>query len=179
VSTLIECFIPETYRPRFLPKVRQSGACWLWIGGKTEGYGRFCLHRGVERFVHRLMYEWTFGSIPEGMQLDHLCRNRACCNPAHLEPVTRRENILRGASPHAKNARKTHCVNGHEFTPENTYEPPGMPGCRHCRLCLSERSRGRPSGPWRSPVSQAAKERRRSYHREYMRGYRGRSHCEC
>ncbi|TDD77726.1 HNH endonuclease [Actinomadura rubrisoli] len=82
--------------------------------------------------VHRFVYESLVGPIPEGLVLDHLCRVRACCNPAHLEPVTDRVNILRGASITAANARKTHCDHGHEFTSQNTYRHRGRRLCRAC-----------------------------------------------
>jgi hypothetical protein len=73
------------------------------------------------------------GKIPEGLQIDHLCRVRECANPAHLEAVTCRENLLRGDTVTAHNANKTHCVNGHEYTPENTAIT--RDGCRRCRIC--------------------------------------------
>lgn len=110
--------------------------CWEWTGRKqTAGYGQtFVGGRGV--VVHRLAYEHLVGPIPDGLVLDHLCRNRTCVNPAHLEPVSNKDNILRGVGPSAINARKTHCRRGHEFTPENTYRRPSAPQKRHCRICI-------------------------------------------
>ena len=84
-------------------------------------------------FAHRVVYEILVGPIPVGLELDHLCRNRACVNPDHLEPVTTRTNLLRGYSPWACRARQTHCKRGHEFTPENTYGTGD--GRRYCRTC--------------------------------------------
>lgn len=115
--------------PEYAPHL---GPCWPWTaGGDGNGYGYFRV--GAKRVLaHRFVYELLVGPIPEGLQIDHLCRVRACCNPDHLEAVTQRENLLRGAGHPAVNAAKTHCVNGHEFTPENTYV---WHGGRHCRAC--------------------------------------------
>lgn len=105
----------------------ESG-CWIYTGPISQGgYGRL----GKE-YAHRIMYEAIHGEIPPGLDIDHLCRNRRCCNPQHLEAVTRRENLLRGMGWTAINARKTHCKRGHEFTDENTrHDGRG----RQCRAC--------------------------------------------
>jgi hypothetical protein len=114
---------------------KDSGDCWVWTGGfQSAGYGRFCLN-GRDRLVHRFAYEALVAPIPAGLVIDHLCRNRACVNPAHLEPVTNRVNLLRGIGAPALNAAKTHCDHGHEFSPENTYREPKRPGYRFCRRC--------------------------------------------
>lgn len=115
-----------------------DAGCWLWTGRKNNmGYGNMTLTpiagRGQVRLVHRIAYEHFVGPIPQGMQLDHLCRVRSCFNPEHLEPVTSQANTLRGAGPTAVNAAKTQCVHGHEFTQDNTYLRPG--GQRECRTC--------------------------------------------
>lgn len=100
--------------------------CWLYAGKQfLGGYGRVdCwlkeLNKSKTYLAHRVMYENCVGPIPEGLVLDHLCRNTICINPDHLEPVTVIENLMRGVGESAKNKRKTHCIRGHKFTPENT-----------------------------------------------------------
>ena len=106
-----------------------DAGCWLWQGPLTNaGYGRmsWTAFGRKEGGAHRVSYVAHRGPIPAGLQLDHLCRNRACVRPDHLEPVTNRVNILRGESPSARAARATHCVHGHEFTPENTKVKTGV-----------------------------------------------------
>jgi HNH endonuclease len=123
-----------TLREKLIDGLSISGAseCWEWKRGRSEGYGTIYV-KGDHFLVHRVMYELYRGPIPEGRQIDHLCRNRGCGNPSHMEVVTTRVNILRGMSPSAVNARKTHCVHGHEFTAENT--KPRRDGSRICREC--------------------------------------------
>jgi len=123
---------------RFWDKVdRGSDAkCWWWMASLNRyGYGQFRLGSQV-CLAHRLSWELVNGNpVPAGKVLDHLpvCRNRQCVNPAHLEPVTPLVNTLRGEGPTAINARKTHCIRGHEFTLENTGRDRGQRFCRTCR----------------------------------------------
>lgn len=124
-------FNPER---RFWRNVAKSESCWEWRGWTTgNGYGRFRV-TGGRVLAHRYSYELLVGPIPVGMEIDHLCRNPSCVNPAHLEPVTHRENLLRGTSPAAGYARQTHCKRGHPFSPENTYIIPAS-GSRQCLSC--------------------------------------------
>jgi hypothetical protein len=118
---------------RFLSYVQVEGECWRWIGELTEdGYGRF-LARGVHGAAHRWAYEHFIEPIPDGLVIDHLCRNHGCVNPAHLEPVTQAENLRRGDTFQAANAAKTHCPQGHPYDEVNTYIT--RSGTRSCRVC--------------------------------------------
>lgn len=124
--------ILDRLRRHFTP----GPGCWEWTGHRTQGgYG---VTRGTSRrrtTAHRVVYEALVGPIPDGYQVDHLCGNPPCVNPAHLEPVTPRENVLRGDTIVAANARKTHCPQGHAYTPDNIYEWKGYPGTRQCLTC--------------------------------------------
>lgn len=114
--------------------VDTDSGCWLWAGALSQGYGSVSLDGRSQR-AHRVVYKLLAGEIPDGLQLDHLCRVRRCVNPSHLEPVTNRENAIRGVGWAGQHARKTHCVNGHEFSPENTYVWARDPRRRYCRAC--------------------------------------------
>jgi hypothetical protein len=120
------------------------GQCWQWLGAQCDGYGRHTAAPGVVVYTHRYAYELLVGPVPAGLQLDHICRHRACVNPAHLEPVTQRVNMLRGEGPAAVNARKTHCPKGHPLSGDNVYahtvRATGTPG-RRCRTCNTEAAR--------------------------------------
>ena len=126
---------------RFSNKVRVNPktGCWEWTAARlSDGYGQFWL-QGKHVSAHRFAWRALVSSIPEGMTLDHLCRVRYCVNPAHLEAVSLRENILRGESPSAQNARAARCPQGHPFDLFNTYFCPD--GSRCCRTCQRERLR--------------------------------------
>ena len=110
--------------------------CWIYTGYiDKDGYGSVMMNRKVYR-VHCAVYEHFRGVIPEGLEIDHLCRNRACANPDHLEPVTRRINQLRGETFSALNSLKTYCPKGHSYSGENLYVDPK--GGRRCITCGRE-----------------------------------------
>lgn len=123
---------------RFMDKVDQTQSCWLWTGYCTpDGYGRFRVDASEMPLAHRVAYVLMVGPIPEGMTIDHVCYVRHCVNPDHLRPLSVSENTSLQRS-----ATATHCVNGHEYTPENTYLRPSSPGgtSRDCRACIRARS---------------------------------------
>ena len=122
----------------FVPE--PNSGCWLWLGGVNEGYGRVRVGR-KQAMAHRVMYEREVGPIPKGLTLDHLCRVRSCVNPAHLEPVTTRENTLRGVGVSALNAQKVACVRGHRFDSKNTYHLRGKRSCRACHARVVRRGK--------------------------------------
>ena len=123
-----------SFQDSFWAKVNKTDSCWLWTGSiNNKGYGRLS---GV--YAHRAAYELLVGPIPEGKELDHLCRVTHCVNPEHLEPVTHRENLLRGKSPAAIQAKITHCLQGHAYEGVNLYVRLGK---RHCRKCMARYQR--------------------------------------
>ncbi len=126
---------------RFMLKVRRGKEyedCWEWMGSRVGGrqgekygqYGWFRPQKGIQKLAHVYAYELMVGPIQDGLELDHLCRNRLCVNPEHLEPVTHRENVVRGTSPLAQYAQRAHCDQGHEWERAGN----GRSG-RRCRVC--------------------------------------------
>ena len=133
---------------RFWVKVDKDADenCWQWLGAKNDkGYGQIWGKEQKLVYAHRLAYELEFGGIPNGLQIDHLCRNHSCVNPRHLDLVTNKENILRGISSQLMKERCSaisRCPRGHLYTEENTYVRyrSGYP-CRHCRECARNGTR--------------------------------------
>lgn len=132
---LVSAALPDRFLSKFV--IGETG-CWLWTAGLSpKGYGRFRDAARIWR-AHRYAFTALVGTIPDGLQLDHLCRVRHCVNPQHLEPVTNRENTRRGESVAAQRARQTHCLRGHELSGANLYVWPRN-GRRACRTCRSSR----------------------------------------
>ena len=130
--------IPEptvAHLEKFNSLIQREDGCWNWIGPLDhEGYGRFSMF-GKRWRAHRVAFHISKGDIPDGLALDHLCRNHRCVNPGHLEAVTWTENMRRGTGASARNIGKTHCPRGHAFTSDNTYIQLRASG-RSKRSCL-------------------------------------------
>ena len=129
----------KTELERFTEKYQTDPdtGCWVWRAAMhRNGYGGFSMQDDAgkwnKRLAHRISYELHVGPIPEGLTIDHLCRNRRCVNPEHLEPVTLSVNLLRGTGASARNAAKTHCKHGHPFDEENTRIRRGWRECKTC-----------------------------------------------
>ena len=120
-----------------LVEVYHPAGCWNWTGGVRSYYGRIKIN-GKAYPAHRVAYAELIGDPATDIHADHLCRNKLCCNPDHIQPKTPRGNTMSGYGPASFNARKTHCKYGHEFTPENTRI--GRTGKRACRSCFRERN---------------------------------------
>ena len=142
ITTRPEDFVTSGILRQVISRLIVSDECWDWSGAKSRGYGLVYLSKGeagrrTTRNAHVVVYEMLRGAVPSGLVLDHLCRNPSCSNPDHLEPVTMKENVLRGVGPTAINSRKTHCSNGHAYSDENTYtiKRPNGALVRDCVTC--------------------------------------------
>lgn len=128
---------PPEQRWRYTYRVDDRG-CWVWTGPLSRGYGVVSCGAGNQRSAHIFVWEQHNGPVPDGLELDHKCRNPACVRPAHLEAVTHLVNVRRGDAG-INNARKTHCTQGHEFTTANTSHT--KQGFRQCRACARRSNR--------------------------------------
>lgn len=139
--------VTEEQKRRFMALVNiRPGMCWLWKGNHSKGYGRFLVQSADQQTIasHRFAYLAFVGKIPEGLELDHLCRNTRCCNPEHVEPVTREENLRRSDVALGIRSAATHCASGHEFTKANTYiRTSGRRACKECNRRRHQSTRGR------------------------------------
>lgn len=121
----------------------ELGQCWVWTKGTNrKGYGMFAAGKQRSIGAHRWIWLRTNGPIPDGLVIDHLCRNRSCVRVSHMEPVTNGENSLRGETFAAANLAKTHCKWGHPLTPDNVYVSLRWPTRRQCKTCTRNRARG-------------------------------------
>ena len=128
--------IPLTERMWNFISPEPNSGCWLWEGGISQDGYALVWANGTGGKAHRMIYEEMRGPVPDGLQLDHLCRVRFCVNPDHLEPVTQQENVNRGLGSTQNRVR---CVNGHDYTEENTVRLKN--GYRKCRTCSNSLSR--------------------------------------
>ena len=121
---------------KFFSRIEVKGVCWEWKAAKSHGYGSSWLN-GKQIRAHRISYELFKGEIPKGYEIDHLCRNKTCVNPDHLEAVTHRENLNRSpCTIYTINSKKTHCPKGHELTGNNLLKL-NPPNRRNCRICYN------------------------------------------
>lgn len=122
---------------RLLDKFTVGDGCWEWTGAKAKGYGYFRAVDGRTSRACRVIYELFVGPIPEGLTIDHLCRNKACVRLSHLEAVTMQTNLLRADGVSGRASRKTHCPQGHPYA---AFVPGGV---RYCSICKREQERSR------------------------------------
>jgi hypothetical protein len=143
-----------TATARFWTKVDKSGDCWEWTASRIDGYGQFRIGGGGSRNVksHLVAYTWANGPVPSGMVIDHLCRNRACVNPDHMEVITPEENSTRGMVSRHKTTEV--CTNGHRWDDNTLINPSGYRICKGC-----------------AAMKRATPESK-TYHREYQREWR-------
>lgn len=147
--------LPERIASRI--HVHENFGCWEWTGTKWKGYGRAYFNGGMKA-AHRVVYTILVAPVDPELDMDHLCRNPACVNPAHLEPVTHAENVRRGDCARANRLRAdqmTHCKNGHPITPQNTrvFNDGKYKACRVCAVLAQKRyqERRQAEGTWRWP----------------------------
>lgn len=133
----------DKFKKRFWPKVDNTSKedCWNWTANKSNGGYGLIKYKNSTISAHRVSYILLKGKIPDGLVLDHLCRNRSCVNPDHLEIVTQRENILRGNGSPAKNAKKEFCIRGHSFKERGHLDKHGRRICLECKRIRASQDR--------------------------------------
>jgi hypothetical protein len=132
--------LPESSVRTFMNKfIAQPNGCWKWLGKPDrDGYGEFHSNYLKTKRAHRIAYELLCEPIPQGLVIDHLCLNRKCVNPTHMEIVTNKQNVLRGTGFTAQNAKKTHCLKGHDLSKTGRIYARNM---RQCMVCNADRAR--------------------------------------
>jgi hypothetical protein len=142
----LDARLPDRFWSKCVPE--PNTGCWLWLAvTNRQGYGRIVMNQRLQ-LAHRVAYEALVGIVPVGLELDHFtCSTPLCCNPAHLRAVTHTENMRRSTrlveAGRVRAAKRTHCVNGHEYTEENTWRRPGAPLKRSCKTCERDQLRER------------------------------------
>lgn len=152
--------VEDRFHERY--QVDRNTGCWNWTAGLNgKGYA-YIFARRYSRQAYKWYYEIVYGKVPDGMELDHLCRNKKCVNPEHLEVVTKSENNRRGNSPSAKNARKTHCPRGHELADGNLFIHKS--GRRSCLICFTRQRREATDRWYQKNREKILKKRKEKYH---------------
>ena len=160
----------KTEADYFWAKVEKTEGCWIWRSYvRRDGYGNFNGDRAYSRLAHRVALRLSGADVPRDRQVDHLCRNRLCVRPDHLEVVDRRTNILRGNSPAARAALKVKCVRGHPFNESNTMR---VAKGRRCRICDNERQRAKNAALGRVRRPRLSPEKVREIRAAALRGMR-------
>ena len=136
---LIDDAMAQDVAVRLMARLRVEGECWLWTGLQHRGYGKISLNATMEQTHVVAMFLRHGAQALAAETVNHLCLNRGCCNPDHLQFASIRENTLHGSGLAAQNAAKTHCVNGHELSPENVTHGRGGRDCRKCKRASDKR----------------------------------------
>ena len=145
LGLIIDGPIRKSFIKRLLSSMGHPDECWNWTGHIGKNGYSYCCYKGKNTTAYRASWEHLIGPIPQGYEIDHLCKNPKCVNPLHLEPVTPYINNMRSNSAAAKCSRKTHCINGHAFDKDNTKMISRKNGKfdRRCKICHRNRENNR------------------------------------